>query len=64
MQLEDMAAVEVLFCDAFLKNKAASQGQIRAYIKDLFFNSPAYDENAASIVYDDGNGHITSVILA
>jgi hypothetical protein len=64
MQLADMAAVEGIFCDAFLKNKAASQGQIRAYIKDLFFNSPAYEEDAASIVYDDGNGHITSVILA
>ena len=61
MRRSDIPAVQSLFAQAFRKEAAAD---FASYIEALFFDNPNYSEADGSIVYENGNGAISSAILA
>lgn len=64
MHKNDVDAAETLFSSAFRKETPPVGPELRAYIGQLFFDSPPYTPQNGSIVHDDGNGQIDSVIFA
>lgn len=64
MEKSDVQAVEKLINSAFGKTRQNPKFDLRAYILEVFFNSPVYDRAHGSVVYDAGDNRITSVVLA
>ncbi|OJT97907.1 MAG: hypothetical protein BGN83_09220 [Rhizobium sp. 63-7] len=61
MRRSDIPAVHALFAQAFRKD---AEADFVCYIEALFFDNPNYSEADGSLVYENGNGAVNSVILA
>ncbi len=64
MRREDVPAVERVLNSAFKKTGRDRNFDFRSYVETLFFDSPAFDPEYGSVVYDAGESGVTSVILA
>ncbi|WP_421440386.1 GNAT family N-acetyltransferase [Agrobacterium tumefaciens] len=64
MEKCDVQAAEKLINSAFGKTRQNPRFNLRAYVLEVFFDSPIYDPAHGSIVYDAGANRITSVVLA
>lgn len=62
MQRDDVSAVAGLFKTAFAKERPI--GDLASYIETVFFDCPHYSEEHGSLVYENGNGEISTALLS
>lgn len=62
MRRDDIPAVTALFKTAFAKGRPI--GDLASYIETVFFDCPHYSEGQGGLVYENGDGGISTALLS